>query len=302
MLGTAGCAIVAEGRAMGTTFRVLAHGGDGALGASAEQRILDLERRWSRFLPDSEISALNAGSGPVVVSPDTLRLVEALRTAWLATSGAFDPTLLGSLVRLGYAASREDPELITHLPPSIGSAGRPGLIEIDPARRLVSLPRGTALDPGGLGKGLAADVVVAELLAAGATAALVDIGGDLAVDGEPPDGAWAIALGDSPRGGMLVLRRGGVATSTTTRRRWTADGAARHHLLDPDDGLPTDEEVVTVTVVAGTAAWAEAFTKVAFVRGAEAARAEYAAAGLAASVTTRTGAVLDTPAWKEFHR
>lgn len=301
MLGTAGCATACTGRAMGTTFRILVHGAPG-LGAQAVRRIGELERRWSRFLPDSEITALNAGDGPVRVSSDTVRLVDAMCAAWRATAGAFDPTLVGAIVRLGYAASRDDRRRVTQLAPSVADAGQPAWIHVDRGRRVVALPPGTGLDPGGLGKGLAADIVTSELLEAGAAAALVEIGGDVAVAGDPPEGAWPIALGDSARGGVLVVRRGGVATSTIARRRWTHGGTARHHLLDPATRQPTDGSVVTATVVAGTAAWAETFTKVAFVDGAETAIATYANTGLAASVTTSAGAVLDTPAWKEFHR
>ena len=62
-------------RAMGTTGRVVVVGGRPAATAGAVARIADLERRWSRFRPDSELSQLNAraGQGPVVVSRETAR-------------------------------------------------------------------------------------------------------------------------------------------------------------------------------------------------------------------------------------
>ena len=70
--------------------------------------------------------------------------------------------------------------------------------------------------------------------------------------------------------GQLMLVEGGVATSGTLRRRWTgADGAPLHHLLDPLTGRPARHasELVAVTVIAGTAAWAEVWTKAVMVRG-----------------------------------
>jgi thiamine biosynthesis lipoprotein ApbE len=69
---------------------------------------------------------------------------------------------------------------------------------------------------------------------------------------------------------QLAIVEGGVATSGTLRRSWrTADGMSVHHLLDPATALPAhhDREIVAVTVVAGTAAWAEVWTKALMVRG-----------------------------------
>ena len=62
---------------MGTTAHVIVT--DGALGLAdrAVARLEELEARWSRFRPDSEISRLNERPGvPVVVSPDTYHLIE----------------------------------------------------------------------------------------------------------------------------------------------------------------------------------------------------------------------------------
>lgn len=301
MLGTAGCAQVVTGRAMGTTFRVLVHDGPADLGRRAAERIADLEQRWSRFLPGSEISGLNWSHGTTNVSADTTRLVTAMLAGWHATGGAYDPTLVAAMVRLGYAGSRDDPARRTDLPQSTLARGRPDLIRVDADGGAITMPPGTALDPGGIGKGLAADLVVAELLAQGARSALVEIGGDLAVAGTPPEGAWSIALGEPPAGQSPVrLLRGGVATSTSSRRRWSVGAHQLHHLLDPATGEPTAGDVATVTVVAGSATTAEVFTKLPFVRGAAVGLAALAAHGLAAAITATDGTTSATPAWKDF--
>jgi FAD:protein FMN transferase len=294
----------ADLRAMSCTATIMANGSDPDAVARAAHRISELERRWSRFVDDSEISGLNhAGGGARRCSDDTIALVLALVRAWHATDCAFDPTLLGSLVELGYAASRDDSTRRTSLGPTVAPAGDPGHILVDPITGVVRLPAGTSLDPGGLGKGLAADIVVGELLAGGADGALVEIGGDLRVRGRAPgDVGWCVAL-EHPLGGdseLVVLHDGGVATSTSRIRSWVADGRRRHHLLDPSTQCPTDRDVVGCTVIGGTAAWAEAFTKVAFVRGVDTAIEQYEARGLAARIVTGDGAVRRTTAWEEF--
>ena len=99
--------MAAEARfaAMGTTVHVIVVGGaERVLLDGARQRIAELERRWSRFLPESEISYLNAHSrgAPIVVSADTAILVERARRAWELTGGLYDPTVLRALRTLGY--------------------------------------------------------------------------------------------------------------------------------------------------------------------------------------------------------
>jgi thiamine biosynthesis lipoprotein len=101
---------------------------------------------------------------------------------------------------------------------------------------------------------------------------MVNIGGDVRVLGTPraSDG-WRIELED-PRTehvfAAVELSDGGVATSTTLRRRWRLGSSTVHHLVDPASGTNSRGEaaaVVGVSVVAGTAAWADALSKVPFV-------------------------------------
>jgi thiamine biosynthesis lipoprotein len=270
------------------------------------RRLGQLELRWSRFLPNSEVTGLNAADGaPRRVSTDTLTLVEALVQAWHATDGAFDPTLLSTLVELGYAASRTDGSPAAPLGVSPAPRGNPGGILIDRTANVVQLPSGTTIDPGGLGKGLAADLVTAEAMEAGALGALVEIGGDVRVVGVSPEGeGWPISLtaidSDVPAG-IVDIRDGGIATSTPRLRTWATAGEQRHHLIDPTTLRPSTADVVSCTVIAGTAAWAEAHTKIFFSSDLDDALAHLDRIGLAASVTTSAGTI-NTSLWKEFCR
>lgn len=263
---------------MGSSARVIVLGGPPGLDLRAEERIADLEQRWSRFRPDSELSRLNAAprERATLVSADTFVLLERAVQAWERTAGRYDPTVLDALVANGYDRS------FAELPrdaPHTGAAARPapgctGLL-LDPKIHAVTIPAGTSLDPGGIGKGLAADLVAEELLAAGAEGVLVDLGGDVRVAGTGPhDGGWVVDV-EHPLFGdrallHLLLRDAGIATSSRLRRRWHRDGVPRHHLLDPATGAPTVGTLVAATVVAGEAWWAEALTKAAFVGGLDA--------------------------------
>lgn len=250
--------------------------------ASALAMLDHLETRWSRFLPDSDITRLNLADGAdVEVDASTVVLVDAMVHAWRCTGGAFDPTVLPSLVEAGYGASIDDPRLVTLLPDGrlvYGDPTGPSVADIvtDAARSTVTLPAGLTLDPGGLGKGLAADLAVRHLLDRGAAGALVSIGGDLAAGGDPPcrdDGApgWEIVVADPDPAaaaiGMLAVSRGGVATSSTRSRRWSYDGGEHHHLVDPRTGQESTTDLASVTVVARSGWLAEAHATAALLAG-----------------------------------
>ena len=261
-------------RAMGTDCEVhVTAAGDVAhdLGALAVERIELLEQSWSRFRPTSELSRLNAraGTGPVPVSDDLLHLVRRMHEAWHDTDGLFDPTVLASMTALGYdtdfAAVQSRPA--THWE-DVVTTPAPGMsaVIVDRADSTVALPAGIGLDPGAIGKGLAADIVAAELMSAGAHRVLVNLGGDIAIAGQADDDTpWCIGVEDERRGTGSEDRvervlevngpRAGVATSTTMKRRW-AQGR-RHHVIDPRTGQVSNGEIAQVTVVADSASNAE---------------------------------------------
>src|SRR2546430_16282619 len=112
---------------MGTQVHLVAVGADPEVLELGRQRIHELEALWTRFREDSEISRLNsAAPRPVRVSPETIELVQRSLEGWRATSGAFDPTILGDVVALGYHASFECLREESPLPPPPRRGGGAG--------------------------------------------------------------------------------------------------------------------------------------------------------------------------------
>src|SRR3954467_9222353 len=143
-------------RAMGSDAHVVVVG-DTRLADVALERIVRLERLWSRFLPDSEITRLNnTARDPVRVSHETIELVERSVEAWRLSGGVFDPTVLGAVLRAGYDRSFES--LGDNAPPHPANPLGPGAPDIVVGGDTVALPAGVGFDPGGIGKGLAADM------------------------------------------------------------------------------------------------------------------------------------------------
>ena len=215
---------------------------------AAELSVRTFEARLSRFLPDSAVSRLNrarAATCPTLAA--VTRRALALRDA---TGGAFDPTLGARLSALGYdrpftllARRRPSPA-----PPPAARATLTVRVDGD----TVTLDGDGDLDLGGIAKGFTVDHVLAELLAAGATSALVDGGGDLRGAGCP----WPVGVGD----GLAVdAAHAAVATSSTLRRRWR-DALDRplHHVLDPRTGSPAAGPIDVATAIAPDAATADA--------------------------------------------
>jgi FAD:protein FMN transferase len=258
-------------RAMGSDVHVIVVGGTLHLLDIAHRFVDILEAKWSRFRPTSEISLLNEhAGGPVHVSGETLALVEHGVEGARVTGGRYDPTVLGAVVRAGYDRSFE-------LLSEISSDGESSLgfgydrIQIDRSHSTVALPPGVGFDPGGIGKGYAADLLVMELLSRGAAGVCANVGGDLRVQGAGPGGgSWTVGV-EHPLAPeslqRIVLLNGAVATSTRTRRRWGPADDRRHHLIDPATGRPASSGLSSATAIAAEGWQAEVMAKGAFVAG-----------------------------------
>ena len=231
------------------TFRVMASDAhvilvDPVEGAQelVRSRLRELEGRWSRFLPDSDVSRLNTTPHALTfVSSDTIALLVTMNHAWRVSHGRYDPTMLSAINAAGYSTSIDGSGRTSCPSGAPVDGGTIADVSIDPEASAVIVPAGVGLDAGGIGKGLAADMVVTELLSAGTGGALVSVGGDLAAAGTPPAAAgWNVAVEhplDASRDLMtLVLGAGGIATSSTLSRRWIRDGRRRHHVIDPITG------------------------------------------------------------------
>jgi FAD:protein FMN transferase len=258
--------------ALGTTVRLIAVGPAARAAVEAARAdILDYHARLSRFLPDSELSALNRDPRPVVSASPLLR--GAMRAGlWAASEsgGLVDPCLLDALEAVGYTRSYERPAEIP-APSGPHRTARPHpdarwrQVRIDDAARTIERPAGLRIDLGGTGKGHVADLVSCRF--AGCRDWVIDCGGDVRVGGgrlvqiaHPlrPEPAAEVAVTDAA-----------IATSSVMSRAWrTAGGRSAHHLLDPSTGRPVRAGLLSATALAPTALHAETLAKVALMLGA----------------------------------
>ncbi len=286
--------------AMGTEVQVLLPVQHGEAITPVRELFVRWEKTLSRFLADSELSRLNARAGErVSVGPLLFEVVSASVEAARATGGAFDPTLLRQLVRIGY--SRPFESMSGQSEPVAGFSVRGGgwrSIALDPSSRTITLPVGCALDFGGIAKGMAVDAALELLDRRGVTSALVSAGGDLSVRGLPVGlRAWSVLVGDDPAGQVVPLVRGALATSGVARRSWLQGGRRRHHLVDPSTGEPAENDLLEATVAAASCKTAEVAATASFVLGSRLGSDLLSRFRLAGLLTHRDGTRRTVGAW-----
>ena len=298
---------IVDGRALGTSMRLVVTRPEELAAAknAADRVIVEIDEAASRFRIDSELSRVNREPGrPMRISALLAKAIAAgLRGARL-TNGAVDPTV-GSAVRLaGY--DRDFASILADGPPiSLSVSQVPGwqAIHLDEAARTVRIPPGVEIDLGATAKALAADLAAAAAHEAmGAGGALVSLGGDIAVAGDPPPEGWAVQTSEDSNARIdygeetISIQSGGVATSSTTVRRWTRGGVVLHHIIDPATGLPAAGPWRTASVVAGTCVDANIAATAAIVMGSSA--IEWLTAnGLPARLVDRDGIVHRVSGW-----
>lgn len=252
----------------------------------------------SRFRPDSALSVANALPGrPVPIPQMLVELVAAALDAAASTDGAVDPTLGLALQRLGYDRDLADLVPVATVTDDAPLLGRWRAVRLHREAGILRVPTGCALDLGATAKAWTADHAARTLAARYGSPVLVELGGDVAVAGDRPDG-WTIRVAerDGEVGQLVRIRRGGLATSTTTVRTWRRGDGTAHHIVDPRTGEPADGPWRTVSVAAGSALAANTASTAAIVEGGGA-LARLAARGTAARLVDRHGDVVTTGAW-----
>ncbi len=230
----------------------------------AIDRMEDLESKWSRFRETSEISAVNRRAGEwVEVSPITRELIQRSVDAFERTAGRFHPLMLRALTSHGYDRSFEqlDPPDGSEL--AVRGRRRRAVDEPVAIEGLgICIPAGSAFDPGGIGRGLAADVVVVDLLDAGARWVVFSVGADQRIAGPAvAERGWPVEVLDpwNPRAtfAQAQMHSGALSVSSTLDRRWHHRARDVHHILDPRTVRPVAGQRVAAVAHAAEAWWAD---------------------------------------------
>jgi len=216
----------------------------------AQQEVLRLEKKYSRFLATSDLSVINkqAGGDPVLVDDETAGLLNYAAMCFELSDGLFDITS-GVLRRIWDFSSSNLPsqqQLDDILP-------RVGFDKIHWDGQKVTLPNNMEIDLGGVVKEYAADCARQVLLNNDITHGLVDLGGDICVVGcQPGDQPWLMGVRDpecpNQAAVTIPLMSGAIATSGYYERFMVVDGQRYCHIINPKTGWPV-QFCATVAVV-----------------------------------------------------
>ncbi|HEY6085959.1 MAG TPA: FAD:protein FMN transferase [Nitrospira sp.] len=240
-------------------------------GFSEIRRLEDLLSTW---IPTSELSRVNAAAGqePVRVSPETLELVRRSIEIAAMTDGGFNIAVGPAVDAWSVLQDERIPsqEQLDHLKELVDIDA----IRVDEgAQTLFLAKRGMKIDVGGIGKGYAADRAVEVMRAAGATAGVVALSGDIKTFGQLPGGGkFPVGIQHPRREGAVLtvieLENEAISTAGDYERFFERDGVRYHHILDPRTLQPA-RDCQSVTIIATDGIWADGLDTGIFVMGAE---------------------------------
>ncbi|MEZ6144052.1 MAG: FAD:protein FMN transferase [Planctomycetaceae bacterium] len=240
-----------------------------------------LEDQMTVYRDDSELQRINfaAHESPQSVEAELYKLLKQCMAISAATEGAFDPTS-GPLIRLWKACRNEarvpTDEEVCDTMKRVGM----GRVMFDDATESVSFPsEGYGFDLGAIGKGYAIDRAAQHLRREGIDDFLIHGGFSSlrAVGDHHGQGGWPVGIKNplftEKRYATVLLADQAMSTSGSNIQYFRHEGRRYGHILDPRTGWPA-EGLLSVTVLAPTAAEADALSTAFYVMGLEKA-AEY---------------------------
>lgn len=194
------------------------------------------------------------------------------------SGGYFDPTISPLVKAWGFG--KENGERITEngiLIDSLRELVDYRKIRIEDGKVIKDNPA-MQLDFNAVAQGYTSDLIAAYLESQGIKNYLVDTGGEIMAKGGKPDGKpWVVGI-EKPAENWdseqivqtrVPLRDRGLVTSGSTRKYVERDGKRYSHCIDPTTGWPVDHQVLSVTVMAENATWADALASIGMVMGME---------------------------------
>ncbi|MBO6026136.1 MAG: FAD:protein FMN transferase [Bacteroidales bacterium] len=194
------------------------------------------------------------------------------------SGGYFDPTISPLVSAWGFSKNTSDlSPLTSHLIDSLKELVDYRKVRIEEGRLIKDNPA-MKLDFNAIAQGYTTDLVGALLDAKGVKSFIVDIGGEVFARGTKPDGKpWVVGIEkpaadwDSERvvQQRVELEDKGIVTSGSYRKYVERDGKRYSHCIDPNTGYPVQHNLLSATVIAENATWADALASICMVMGME---------------------------------
>ncbi|MGV8983569.1 FAD:protein FMN transferase [Clostridium sp.] len=243
---------------MGTIVQLKVYGGNAEKATQkALERISDIENKMSVSIKTSEITKLNekAGNSGQKLSKDTYFVIDEAMKYSKLTEGAFDISIEPIVKLWGIGTDKERVPSKNEIEEKLKLVNYKDII-IDSKNSTVKLKRtGQAIDLGGIAKGYTADELKKVLIDNKVRSALINLGGNIFAMGSKTDGtSWSIGVQNplDTRGkyiGTLKVIDKSVVTSGNYERYFIVNGKRYHHIFDPKDGYPSENGIISTTIV-----------------------------------------------------
>lgn len=283
----AGCGLKKEaefsGKTMGTTYHITVVAGvftnTKDLKDQIDLRLDEINKSMSTFRKDSEISrfnALQAACEKFRISDDFYNVMTVAKTIYEETGGAWDGTVKPLVDLWGFGKPENNhtiPEKsrIAAMLSDIGFNN----IEIIADHYLAKKNTNITLDLASIAKGYGVDQVAALIRSNGIHNFLVEIGGEVFAAGLRKDGKeWRIGINRPQKNApvdqvykVVDLQDKGFATSGDYRNYFEVNQKRFSHIIDPRNGYPVDNGVVSVSIISNTCTFADGLATAVMVLG-----------------------------------
>lgn len=232
------------------------------------------ERLLSRTVKGSDIWRINHSEGkPTEVDQETAALIRLALSYSELSDGAFDCTIAPVSELWDFHGDNPHKPETGALEKALKYVDHHNVKVTDNTVTLGN--EHMALDLGGIAKGYIADRLKDFLIGSGAEHALINLGGNvLAIKNKPDGSAFRIGVRkpfgpDGESIATVALSDRSLVTSGVYERYFEEDGARYHHLLNPRTGMPFDNGLLSVTILCGSSAEADALSTACFGLGLE---------------------------------
>ncbi|MBQ2188060.1 MAG: FAD:protein FMN transferase [Bacteroidales bacterium] len=192
------------------------------------------------------------------------------------SDGAFDVTIGPLVSAWGFHYKKElemTPEMVDSIRQLVGYQK----IQIVDDKVVKANPNMT-LDFNAVAQGYTTDIIGNFLETKGIYNYLVDVGGEIIARGNKPNGElWTIGIEkptenyDSKRSVQetFTLKDKGIVTSGNYRKYIEKDGVRYSHSIDPKTGYPVEQNLLSATIIADNASWADCLATICMILGKE---------------------------------
>lgn len=242
---------------------------------NASERITELEKIFSVTSENSDVWRINNSNDEFVsISDDTANIISKSVEYGNLTDGNLDITIYPILKEWGFTTGNykvPDGETLGNLLENVDYS------KIMLNNNTLSVPENYQIDLGALAKGYTGDEVIDILKENGIKSAIISLGGNVQALGLKPDGSkWKIAVRNpfSPDTDMCILEiEDKVVITSGNYERFFIDNDGRKycHIINPVNGFPAENGLVSVTVIGESGIMCDAFSTALFIMGTDSA-------------------------------